>query len=91
MRFRISHHSGYTVPDDALELLSQRLGPSREQVSFARIGPVIMATLQDDAPVSMTHDERVDIGRRQVLDVLRDVCEMSPELKFDWFAVSSER
>jgi hypothetical protein len=91
MRFRISHHSGHVVPDDALELLSQHLGPSREQVSFSKVGPFIMATVRDDSPVSMTHDERVDAGRRQVLEVVSDVCEVSPELKFDWFAVSSER
>ncbi len=79
-----------TAPEDALERLSQQLGARREQLSFATVGSCIMATLRDEAPVSMTHDERSDIGRRLVLNVLRDVCELGPELKLDWFAVSAE-
>ncbi len=38
----------------------------------------------------MTRDERIEIGRRAVLDALREVCDRSPELKSDWFAVSPE-
>lgn len=91
MRFKITRHSGFTQPDDALELLAQRLGARREDVSFAKVGPEIWATLQSDAPVSMTHDERSDIGRRTVLDVVCDVCDGMPGLKSDWFAVSPER
>jgi hypothetical protein len=38
----------------------------------------------------VTRDERIEIGRRAVLDVVRDVCDAAPELKSDWFAVSPE-
>ena len=38
----------------------------------------------------MTRDERIEIGRRAVLDVVRETCDGSPELKSDWFAVSPE-
>jgi hypothetical protein len=91
VRFKITRHSGFAPPDDALELLTQRLGARREDVSFSKVGEEIWAMLEADAPVSMTHDERVDIGRRTVLGVVREVCEGVPELKSDWFAVSSER
>jgi hypothetical protein len=91
VRFKITRHSGFSAPEDALELLVQRLGPRREEVSFAKVGGEIWATLQSDAPVSMTHDERSDIGRRAVLDVVREVCDGMSGLKSDWFAVSPER
>lgn len=90
MQFRITPHSTYAPPDDALDLLWQRLGASREEVSFAKVGPEIRATTDEDAPVAMTRDERAEIGRRAVLAVLRDVCEAAPELRSDWFAVSAE-
>jgi hypothetical protein len=91
MRFKITRHSGHSPPEDALELLTQRLGARRDEVSFAKVGVQIWATWQADAPVSMTHDERADIGRRAVLDVVCDVCDGVPGLTSDWFAVSPER
>ncbi len=91
MRFRITRHSGFSPPDDALDVLLQRLGANRDGASFAKVGAEIWATVEADAPVSMTHDERVDIGRRAVLKVVREVCEGAPGLNSDWFAVSSER
>ena len=89
MQFRITPHSPFSPPDDAVELLWERLGSCREEVSFAKVGPEIRATTDEDAPVSMTRDERADIGRRAVLAVVRDVCEGAPELRSDWFAVST--
>jgi hypothetical protein len=54
-------------------------------------GNDITASTDEDAPVWMTSDERAEIGRRTVLDLLGEICEQSPELRSDWFAVSSER
>lgn len=90
MQFRITPHSALAPPPDALELLWEQLGGYHEDVSFAKVGPEIMATTGEDAPVSMTVDERVEIGRRAVLDILREVCDGAPELRSDWFAVRSE-
>jgi len=90
VKFRISRHSAFKPPDDALDLLWLRLGASRDEVSFTKVGAEITASTGEDAPVSMTSDERVDIGRRAILEILRDVCELAPELKSDWFAVSFE-
>jgi hypothetical protein len=91
VQFRITPHSAFDPPAGALELLFERLGARREEVSFAKIGSDISARTGEDAPVSMTRDERVEVGRRAVLDIVREVCEGAPDLKSDWFAVSSER
>jgi hypothetical protein len=86
---RITRHSGAAPPADALDLLLQRLGAKRGEVSFAKVGNEIRATASDDPPVSMTRDERADIRRRLVLDIVLGVCEQSAELESDWFAVRS--
>jgi hypothetical protein len=91
VRFRITRHSGHTPPDDALDRLLAHLGPMRESVSFSKVGPEIWANYQADAPVSMTQDERTDIGRRAVLEVVIEVCDQTPGLTSDWFAVSAAR
>jgi hypothetical protein len=91
VRFRITRHSGYSPPQDALELLLARLGPNRDGASFAKVGAEIWATMESDAPVSMTQDERADIGRRAVLNIMREACDGAPGLNSDWFAVGSER
>ena len=90
VRFKVTPHSTFKPPDDAIELLWTRLGPRHEDVSFARVGAEIKASLEDDAPVAVTRDERVDIGRRAVLAIVLEVCEDSPELRSDWFAVGFE-
>jgi len=51
----------------------------------------IRAKWGEDAPVSMERDVREEIGRRAVLDIVQDVCERTPELSPDWFAVSAYR
>ena len=90
MKFRITSHSGFIVaarPGNALDLLWQRLGGSRDEVEFARSGDEIVATWEEDAPAAMGSDERAEIGRRAVLDIVRDACEGSPDLNLEWFAV----
>jgi hypothetical protein len=92
VEFRITRHSGATLsapPADALDSLWQRLGAKRDEVSFARVGDEIRATASEDLPVSMPWDERAEIRRRVVLDIVRGVCEQAAELEWDWFAVSS--
>jgi len=91
VKFRITVHSGFDAPADALELLWQRLGPRREETRFAKGGAEITATWGEDAPVSMERAERAVIGRRAVLDIVREICERSPELQSDWFAIGPGR
>ena len=91
MQFRISLHSAAAPPPDAVALLWQHLGSEREEVFFEQTGADITAQTGEDAPVSMTSDERAEIGRRRVLDLICEVCEQAPELRSDWYAVSSKR
>ena len=94
MTFRITHHSGFAAPADALDLLWLRLdGRSddiciRDEIWFARDGTEIRATWRGDAPFSMERPEGEEFGRRAVLSIICDVCEHAPELESDWFAVS---
>ena len=80
-----------TRPANAMDLLWQRLDASRDETSFTKVGAEIRATWGEDAPVSMERDERDELGRRAVLDIVIDVCERAPELNSDWFAVSAQR
>ncbi len=91
MKFRISLHSGSGSPPDALSLLAERLGSSRGGFSFAKAGAEITATWREDGPSSRTDEERAEIGRLAALAVLRSVCEETPDLKMDWFAVGPPR
>jgi hypothetical protein len=88
MRFRITRHATASPPEDALDRLTALIGTRREDISFARVGKEIRADLDRDEPVAMTHDERADIGRRAVLEIVEEICERTPELNLDWFAVS---
>ncbi len=91
VQFKISLHSAAAPPADAVDLLWQHLGSERQEVFFEQVGAEITVRIGEDAPVSMTSDERTEIGRRTVLDLIGEVCEQAPELRSDWFAVSSER
>ena len=91
MQFRISLHSGSGAPPDALDLLAERLGSSREGFSFAHAGGAITATWREGGPSNRTEEERAEIGRGEALGVVRGVCEREPGLKLDWFAVHPPR
>ncbi len=92
MKFRITTHSAAhsasSPPPDAIELLWKRLGPRREEASFARAGADITATWRGDEHISSSRDERAEVGRHAVLEIVSGVCETAPELAADWFAVS---
>jgi len=90
VKFKITAHSGFIAsarPGNAVDLLWERLGAVSDDVAFARAGDGIVATWEQDAPTSMEQDERAEIGRRTVFEIVRDVCERSPELDLEWFAV----
>jgi hypothetical protein len=90
VNFRITRHSGWAAPDDALDTLWERLGSRREEASFAKRGAEIRATWGNDAPSSIDRYEREEVGRAAILEIVRDVCEQAPGLSSDWFAVGVE-
>jgi hypothetical protein len=89
--FKITHHSGFAAPADALDLLWLRLDGNRDDVrddvQFAKVDAELRATWKADAPLSMERPEREEFGRRAVLSILCEVCERAPELESDWYAV----
>jgi hypothetical protein len=91
MDFKITRHSGFSAPPNALDLLWERLGSSQNGVSFARGPGQIRVKFREEAPVSMMRDEREEFGRAAVLKIVREVCERAPELTFGWYAVSMSR
>jgi hypothetical protein len=91
IEFRITHHAGYSAPANALDLLWERLGSRYDGVSFAKGSTQIRAKWSGEPPTSMMRDEREDFGRTAVLEIVREVCERAPELKFAWYAVSMHR
>jgi hypothetical protein len=91
VEFRITRHSGRSAPDGALEMLWERLGAGRDDASFAKRGSEIRATWGSDAPGSSDRHEREEVGRMAILEIVRDVCEQTPELRSDWFAVGAHR
>ena len=91
MTFRITLHSGFAAPADALDLLWPHLDAMRSDVGFVKVGGEIRTTWAKDSPVSMESDEREQTGRLAILKIVCDVCEGAPELKSDWFAISPVR
>jgi hypothetical protein len=92
VRFRITRHSGSASPPDALDLLDEQLGASREGVRFSKAGGEITATWQEkDTPFPRTADELAERGRLAVWEVVATACERAPGLKPEWFAVSVKR
>lgn len=71
-----------------MSLLCERLPHDCEDVCFSMSAGEIGASLDRDDSVSVTQDERVEIGRRAVLGALEEICERAPALKLDWYAVS---
>ncbi len=88
MRFRIGLHAGYGAPPDALSRLAEALGPVHDDARFALRGEgELEATWGEDAPTAMARDEREEIGRRALLELIEEACERTPGLRLDWFAV----
>jgi hypothetical protein len=91
VNFRITRHSGWEAPDDALDMLWERLKDRRDEAYFAKGSAEIRASWGSDAPSSIDRDEREEFGRMAILEILRDVCGQEPELRSDWFAVGPYR
>ena len=81
-------HSGHGAPPDAIERLAVALGRGVDDAFFTQVGKEILATWGEDAPVAMERDEREELGRLALLEIVEEVCASSPDLRSDWYAVS---
>lgn len=89
MRFKITRHRGHRgAPEDALDSLWDQISRRHEDVSFARRSSAIVATWQGELAAGSERNERAELGRLRVLEVLTDVCGQSPQLELGWYAVS---
>jgi hypothetical protein len=88
VRFTIGVHTGHGAPGDAIERLARQLGPERDEARFTLSGGEIDASWGEDVPVSMASDERKEIGRLQLLELVEEACE-DAGLSFDWYAISA--
>jgi hypothetical protein len=88
VQFRIGPHSRSGAPADAIEQLWQRLSALRSEASFARAGTEITASWDAHAGDSATRELRVEVGRQEILEIIRGACASEPALDLDWFAVS---
>jgi hypothetical protein len=91
MDYRITPHSGFGAPENALDLLWQQLGARQQEFSFSQGRAEIRARWRAEVPVSMERDEHERLGRTTVLEIVRDACRRAPDLDADWFAVSPPR
>lgn len=92
MDFAVTRHAAQKAPADALERLWARIEGRRfEDITFLRTARDIRADVGHDSPILMEREEREAIGRRAILDCLREICEEAPELRVDWYAVSPRR
>jgi hypothetical protein len=91
MRFRVTTHTAVRPPEGVLDLLGERIPSRQGDVLFSKVGGEIRARLDREDSVWMTQDERIEIGRRAVLEAVGEVCERVPNLKLDWYAVSPAR
>lgn len=91
MKFKITHHSGFSAPPDALERLFERLPARSDAVSFSKASHGITATWAEDGHGSRPEEELAAIGRLEVLEVVSATCEGDPSLTTDWFAISRLR
>jgi hypothetical protein len=89
--YRITRHSGFGAPENALDLLLQQLGARQQEFSFSQGRAEIRARWHVDLPVSMERDEHERLGRTTLLEIVLDACRRAPDLNTDWFAVSPHR
>ncbi len=87
MVFKVTKHGSASPPQNALDLLGELIAGRRDDAYFKRAGSYISARLDREEPVAMTQDERNEIGRRVVLEIIGDVCERTPGMKLEWYAV----
>jgi hypothetical protein len=89
LKYRITPHSGFHAPADAIDALWAQLeGKRGGDIRFSKIGPEIRATWGETLASYEAREERSEAGRLAVLKAVRKVCEGADGLNVDWYAIS---
>jgi hypothetical protein len=90
MEFRITTHTGYGAPADAIESPWACLrATSVEDATFARGHEEIRATWGYDEASRAIMEELVEPNRRALLEVVCELCDRTTGLESDWYAIGS--
>lgn len=89
MKFRITLHSRHNAPSDAIEQLWARLESLSGEASFSKVRAEIRATWGEAEGARDDREARIEAGRLSLLDLLREVCDTTPDLELDWYAITS--
>jgi hypothetical protein len=88
MEFTITTHTGYGAPADAIESLWGCLrATSVEEAAFAMGHDEIKATWGYDEASRAVLEERAEANRRALLEVVCELCDRTPGLESDWYAI----
>ncbi len=89
MEFRITTHAGYGAPVEAIESLWPHLRAADiEDAAFAKGRDEIRANWGHGEPSQAIREEVMDRERRAVLEAVCEVCDRTPELEPDWYAIA---
>jgi hypothetical protein len=87
MRFRITAHSGYDAPADAMDRLLASLSGQSGKGRFRKVGREIRVVWGTEDG-GWDRPERREFERAEVLDFIRETChEGGPALNIDWYAI----
>ena len=88
MEFRITPHTGYGAPPDAIESLWSILqATSIEDAAFDMRHGEITATWGHDEGSRVTLEELMEPKRRELLEAVCEVCDDGSGLESDWYAI----
>jgi hypothetical protein len=62
-----------------------------DEVRFVKRRTEMRAMWGEGEGTRETRDERMQVERRAVFEALREICDRTPELDADWYAVSPLR
>ncbi len=88
MEFTITTHTGYDAPAGAIESLWDGLrATSVEDAAFAMGHGEIRATWGYDEASRAVLEELAEPNRRALLEVICELCDRTPGLESDWYAI----
>jgi hypothetical protein len=88
MEFRITTHTGFGAPADAIDSLWPHLETADvDDASFAKGHDDIRANCGYDDASQADREEVMERERREVLEAVCEVCDRAPGLESDWYAI----